>query len=113
MTEKLLLNETEEKTVRLFSEKIRNDFPENVVAVYLFGSKARGNSTIESDIDILVVTKKNDWRLADEIRRTGYQIDSEIDYKLSIIVIPEERFSFMKEHKYSFAENVLTEGVAV
>ena len=57
--------------------------------------------------------EKNDWRLADEIRRTGYELDAEIDYKFSIIVIPEERFSFMKENRYSFAENVLNEGVAV
>lgn len=83
------------------------------VAAYLFGSKARGDSTTESDIDVLVVTKKNDWLLADHIRRIGYDLDLEIDYKLSIIVIPEERFSFMKEHKYSPAENVLNEGVAV
>ena len=113
MVEELHLNEVEKKIVKLFSEKIRSDFPETVVAVYLFGSKARGDSTFESDIDLLVLTTKNDWQLADQIRRIGYQLDSEIDYKLSIIVIPEERFLFMKKYKYSFAENIIDEGVAV
>ncbi|MFP4563058.1 MAG: nucleotidyltransferase domain-containing protein [Spirochaetia bacterium] len=113
MAEALHLNEVENKIVKLFSEKIRNDFPETVVAVYLFGSKARGDSTRESDIDLLVLINRDDWHLANQIRRVGYQIDSEIDYKLSIIVIPEERFSFMKKNKYSFAENIINEGVAV
>lgn len=113
MEKKLYLSKLEEETVKLFSNRIKNIFPESVEAVYLFGSKARGDFSSESDIDLLVVTKKNDWRLADEIRKIGYELDTEIDYKFSIIVIPEERFSFMKENRYSFAENVLNEGVYI
>ena len=113
MENKLHLSKLEEETVKLFSNRIKNIFPESVEAVYLFGSKARGDFSSESDIDLLVVTKKNDWRLADEIRKIGYELDAEIDYKFSIIVIPEERFSFMKENRYSFAENVLNEGAVL
>ena len=61
----------------------------------------------------MVITYDDDWRLADKIRAVGYEIDSVIDYKFSIIVIPKHKIDFLKNNGFSFAKNVLEEGVVL
>lgn len=76
------LNTIEENLMKNFRDKIKKDFPENVTAVYLFGSRARDDSSPDSDIDLLVIAKENNWEIADQIRRVGYDLDSIIDYRV-------------------------------
>ncbi len=41
----------------------RKNFPDNIDHVILFGSKARGDSDGESDIDLLIEVKEYSWSL--------------------------------------------------
>lgn len=107
------LTEKEKNTIYLFQDRIMKAFGEKIISLYLFGSNARGDAGPESDIDLLVITAEDEWRLADKIRVIGYEIDDTIDYKLSIIVIPKKRIDYMQEYGFSFAKNVFTEGVAL
>jgi predicted nucleotidyltransferase len=79
----------------------------------VFGSKARGDASKESDIDVLVVTSSDDWKKGDEIRDIGYGLDDEIDYKLSIQVIPESHFDYLRQNNFQFAKNIENEGITV
>ena len=44
-----------------FARDVRRVLGDNVVEVILFGSVARGEASEESDVDILVIVKKNPW----------------------------------------------------
>lgn len=59
-------------------------YGERLEGVYLFGSYARGDSTPESDVDILVVLDEvTDY--GREIEHTGYLISGlSLDYEVSI-----------------------------
>ena len=107
------LTKKEKEIVHLFHDRIMEAFGEKIISLYLFGSNARGDAGPDSDIDLLVITSEDDWRLADKIRIIGYEIDDIIDYKLSIIVIPKKRIDYLQEYGFSFAKNVFTEGVAL
>ncbi len=51
------LSKTEKKAIQEFKEKITRYFNEEILELKLFGSKARGDSREDSDIDILIVLK--------------------------------------------------------
>jgi len=105
------LNEKEHDSVNKFRETIMKTFLGKIESIYLFGSKARGDYSPLSDIDLLVITSEDDWQLADEIRSIGYELDGDIDYRFSIIVIPKIRMNFLIKNGFSFARNLLKEGL--
>ena len=58
----LLLTPNEERAVNSFVERLFDRYPDRIRQVVLFGSKARGDSGVWSDIDILIVVDTDDWR---------------------------------------------------
>jgi predicted nucleotidyltransferase len=44
-----------------FAQAVREAYGERVKGIYLFGSRARGDHTPESDADIVVVLEDEDW----------------------------------------------------
>ncbi len=107
------LTSKERKIVEEFKRRIEDKFSGEILKVLVFGSKARGNATEESDIDVIVVTSSEDWRKGDKIREIGYELDEEIDYKLSIQVISKSHIDYLKRNNFQFIKNVEIEGVAI
>jgi len=62
------LNPTEQQVILEFVQSLEAQFSELVRVVLLFGSKARGDSTPDSDLDVLVVVDSDDWRVHKQIR---------------------------------------------
>ena len=79
-----------------FKQELIRRYPNDILDVILFGSNARGNATKKSDIDILVITKSNNWKRVDQIREIGYDMDDEIDYKFSIQVLPKSHIDYLR-----------------
>jgi uncharacterized protein len=52
---------TVERAIEDFAIAIRKSYGEMVKGIYLFGSRARGDHTPESDADIAVVLAGDDW----------------------------------------------------
>ena len=107
------LSVKEENIVREFRRCIEHRFPEQSPQVVLYGSYARGDSHVDSDIDLLVVIRDDDWRVADRIREAGYDMDDSIDYRLSIVVVSRDHYERLKLGGYQFVRNVEADGVAV
>ena len=103
----------ERKIVERFRHVINDKFPGEIIDVMVFGSKARGDATKESDIDVLVITSSNNWKKGDEIREVGYGLDGEIDYKLSIQVISKVHFDYLRQNNFQFAKNIENESITV
>lgn len=107
------LNEKEVKVLRTFKHRVHEQFSGEVSEIRVFGSMARGDATEDSDIDVLVITKSDDWRVGDAIRRIGYDLDSEIDYRLSIQVLPARHVNYLATNRFTFYRNIAREGVPV
>jgi predicted nucleotidyltransferase len=67
-----------------YIEHIRARFPDRILAVVLFGSKARGDADDESDIDLLVLVDTED----DEFRSELWHIASDISLEYNVVVSP-------------------------
>ena len=81
-------------------------------AVYLFGSRARGEARSDSDIDVLVVLR-GDFDYADLIRRTSF-IVSELSLQHDVVIsrafASKEQFA---REQSPFLLSVRREGVKV
>lgn len=103
----------EKEIITKYKDVLLRDYEDQIQNFILYGSKARGDANKESDIDILITLTNYDWKLGDKIRRIGYELDEEIEYKFSIIVLSESEFENQKREKYQFAHNVIRDGVMI
>ena len=105
------LNETERQAIADFIERLNDRFPEEVLEVTLFGSKARGDSSPWSDIDILIKVKEESWSLRGEISIVAADISLEYDVLIGPRVIGLERWDRMKRDGFSLYHNIIAEGI--
>jgi len=108
---RLTLNE--KKVIEEFKKRVKKEFADEIRKIILFGSKARGDSQKNSDIDIFVITTHDDWRKGDKIREIGYDLDEQIDYRLSIQVISESHIDYLKRNNFQFIKNIKSEGIVI
>jgi len=91
-----MLNEIEKKAIEELIEKLKLIYGDNLVKVILYGSKARGDSTEDSDIDIMVVLKNFDkWE--DEFNKIFdivYEVETKYDYEVLISFIIKSQIEF-------------------
>ena len=107
----LTLSPTESEAVRTFLEQSTAKFPTRVLEVILFGSAARGESAIDSDIDLLVILDSDDPALRRSILQLGARVSLEHDVLLGILAMSEQKW---KAHQGFFLyNNIAQEGIAV
>lgn len=91
-------------------QKIKREFPGT--AIILFGSKAKGESHIYSDIDLLLLTtQKVDCRLREKISRLLYDFELEYDINIDPLII--SKFDWESDHyrNHPLHEGVNKEGI--
>jgi predicted nucleotidyltransferase len=99
-------------TAREFADGVRRRFGERVKRVRLFGSAARGDWRVESDVDVLILLDRvesgdMDWIVREAtsagILRSGILIQP--------LVMPESEFERLKRQERRFAMEVEKTGV--
>jgi len=106
-----LLDTNERQAVLVFLELMGLHYPGRVQQAVLFGSKARGDSQLWSDIDILIITDQESWQLSHAISTLAARVSLEYDVLIGPRVIGQERWTQMKLHRFSFYRNIVTEGI--
>ena len=56
------INKSREIAITKFSSKVNNLLKNNLVDILIYGSVARGEAKIDSDIDVIVVVKRNAFK---------------------------------------------------
>lgn len=107
------LTAKEKRIIREFKKRIDETFPGELVRLTLFGSRARGESTGESDMDLLAVIRTEDWRLGDRIRELGYALELQHGLVLSIQVMSLQHMERIKKMRTQFFEAVEEEGIVM
>lgn len=107
------LSNKEKNIISTFKKRIEKKFPEEIMKVLIFGSKARGDAVEDSDIDILVITKSNDKKIIREIRFTGYELEIDNNIVLSIQVLSNDYVGYLRNLPTQFIQNVDREAITV
>ncbi|MFH1890378.1 MAG: nucleotidyltransferase domain-containing protein [Candidatus Kuenenbacteria bacterium] len=109
----LKLNKQERKAVKEFKKELNKELGEQIVEIKLFGSKARGNSRKESDIDILVVIKDDSEKNKDKIFDIVQNVLLEYEVLLSPVIFNKEEYDSLNKIPTIFMQNIKFEGVRI
>lgn len=107
------LTDLEQQAVRLFSKKANALLGNKLVKLKLFGSKVRGDSSSESDIDILIVVRERDFATGEQISEIAADINVTLDVVISPVIYSVHEYERNRYFKTLFIENVEREGVAI
>jgi len=84
----------------------------SVSDVILFGSAARGEATVESDVDLLVLVENAEgWVVRRRLYDLIYHIIAVLGVDISLIVIERKRFIEMVKTADPFAVSILKDGI--
>ena len=107
------LNQKEKVSLNEFSKRLRKLLGNNLISLILFGSKVKGTSTEESDIDLLVVVKKKTPFVRHKIYDILFDIDPYYELKLSTLIYSELEYRKNEELKSPFVESLKREGITL
>lgn len=94
-----------------FKEELLKNLKDEIEAIILYGSVARGEEGKESDIDVLVLVKNKKKEVYNRISRIRTETDLKYQTLTSLFVIDEEEFKKYIKHGSPFLSIVLKEGV--
>ncbi len=104
---KARLSPPDQQALQEFITYLQQNIPDKVKYMALFGSKVRGDSQKDSDIDVLVILLQEDRELRREILRQAARCSLKYDVLLSPRVIGAERWEQMRG--FSLYKNVQQE----
>ncbi len=94
-----------------FLARLREHYADEVVSVRLFGSRARGEGGPESDLDVLVVVRSEDWRVQWDIVRLASRVSLDYEVDLSSKVLSQRQYRWLGQRHTLFHRNIQAEGV--
>lgn len=104
-------NNTSDPIIKELSEVLRKELGYKIKDIILFGSRARGDASSESDYDILVLIDKETREVADRI----FNMACEIGWKYNVVIttfVHDKRYYEDKKYEPLFM-NIRKEGVHV
>lgn len=107
------LTAIEQKALREFKRKIKLELGDQVLDVKLFGSKARGDFKENSDIDILVLLKKDSKKEIDAIFDVVTEIVLSTGVYLSVKYFSIEEYNYLNSIPTVFMKNFRKDAVSL
>jgi predicted nucleotidyltransferase len=105
------LSEVERAAVHDFLMQVHATHGRQVRQAMLFGSKARGEATGDSDIDVLLIVTDETWQLRDEICAISADVSLKHDVLLDERVIGAARWEYMSEIRAGLYLSIVNDAV--
>ena len=107
------LTEREQDAVHAFLQRLQRGLGRVVRQTILFGSKARGDSGPDSDIDILIIVDEESWPLRDSVSVIAARVSLEYGVLIGPRVIGRERWERMARENLGLYQNITHEGIPI
>jgi predicted nucleotidyltransferase len=100
------MDSSKQKAIDEFIKRATQSYGDQIRSITLFGSVARGTDRPDSDIDLLVVVNREDFRLRRELIGLTFDILLETGEDISVRVLSQSDFE--AKRSFSFLSNVLS-----
>ncbi len=106
-----LLDQNERQAIQILTERLAQTLSDQILATTLFGSKARGDASADSDIDILVIIQSEDWQIVRKIRQIGARVSLEQDVLFNMHIVDRAQWAEMERAQSTYWRNVQRDGI--
>lgn len=105
-----VLSSIEKQVLKSFVEYLNRLHPGEIDKIVLYGSRARGDHHLDSDMDILILVRDKNRMDRDKIY--DFVLDSELEHgiDISVNIYESEQFSRLVALNAPFATNVVRDG---
>ena len=91
------------------ARRIRNRYPE--ARIWMFGSRARGDSDWDSDFDVCVVLKTTSDEADEFVRDVAWEVGFENERVITTVILTIDGFENGPMSESTLVENILREGI--
>ncbi|MBC8509745.1 MAG: nucleotidyltransferase domain-containing protein [Chloroflexi bacterium] len=105
------LSEIEQTAVTTYVRDIRRQYLDRILAVALFGSKARGDDDPESDIDLLVITDSENSEFRSALWRIASEISLDYNVLISTHIYSRKRWLKTRQIGLPFSRAIITDNI--
>jgi predicted nucleotidyltransferase len=112
MTFRNILSENDAKALEEFARRAREAFGSKILDIRLFGSKARGDASADSDIDVALLFESLTDGVKFKIFNIAFDVNLEFDVYISPRVISKSAVENPIFSAASFLRDIMKEGLA-
>jgi predicted nucleotidyltransferase len=109
----LELTKEEQAWLDAYREALNKKHPGTVQEILIYGSKARGQARLDSDLDVLLIVKDKAGAQKRDLRRIGYLLAATTDVLPSILAYTQEEWESRKRSGSTFRKAVERDAVRV
>ena len=95
------------------SASLKDEHPAQIVSIYAFGSRARGDHSGDSDFDVLVVVRNKTIQLEEKIIARFVEKELASGVSFEPVIKSLESYEREKQYRTLFYENIVNEGIQV
>lgn len=107
------LTKEEQRWLDDYRKALSAQFTGLIEQMIIYGSKARGDSNPDSDIDILIIIPDSASDIRMEMRRLGYRLAAVSEAVPSILVYTNSEWNMRKQIRLPLVEAVERDGMAI
>ena len=107
------MHSNERKSLERISFTLKKKLPEDIIAIYAFGSRVRGDYREGSDFDILVIVKNRTIKIEETIIDVFVEEEMESGLSFDPLIKTVSSFELEKQHHTPFYQNIQNEGIPV
>ena len=100
-------------TLDIFVKTLKEKYGDKIKRIILFGSVARGEDKEDSDMDVLIITNYDSFKMQKLVSGIVVEVLLKTGVYVSAKVLSLDEFNFLKEINSSFYRNMLNEGITV
>src|ERR1051326_3411875 len=110
---KQTLTASEQFALARFKIALQSLLAENLLSLRLFGSRARGEGTAESDLDVLIVLRNKERTLCRRIVEEALEIDLAYEVNLAPTILSAIEYQQNKDISTPFYRNIEQESLSL
>ena len=103
----------ENNAITALKQTLTASLGNNLIGFTLFGSRARGDADVDSDIDLAIIVRGLTPRQKNQILSDVAEIEFQHTVPLSVLVLSDKDFNKLQQRERRIAADIVNEGIAL